>query len=83
MLQIHCSGTPFEIGFKHGKEAKEQVARSITFYAGLFKETAKLEWPKVQAIALEFEPVLRQKWPAYLEEMEGASIQHQHTKPPH
>ncbi|KAK3633661.1 hypothetical protein LTR56_015727 [Elasticomyces elasticus] len=43
----------------------------MTFYAGLFKDTAKMEWPKVQDLAMTFEPVMRRKWPAYLEEMNG------------
>jgi len=45
----------------------------MTFYAGLFKETAKMDWPKVQDLAMTFEPVMRRKWPAYLEEMNGVA----------
>ncbi|KAK5702159.1 hypothetical protein LTR17_022586 [Elasticomyces elasticus] len=30
-----------------------------------------MEWPKVQELAMTFEPVMRRKWPAYLEEMNG------------
>ncbi|GAB7355033.1 hypothetical protein MBLNU459_g5633t1 [Dothideomycetes sp. NU459] len=71
MLVISCCGTPYEIGYKHGHEAKTEVGRSIDFYAGLFKQTAKLDWPKVREIASEYEPALRKKWPAYLEEMRG------------
>lgn len=48
-----------------------QVARSMEFYAGLFQETAKMSWPKVQDLAMTFEPVMRRKWPAYLEEING------------
>jgi isopenicillin-N N-acyltransferase like protein len=51
----------------------------MSFYAGLFAKTAKLDWPKVQELALTFEPVMRRKWPAYLEEMsavaEGAGVE--------
>ena len=87
MLQITCSGTPYEvctspepsqhtltcsqIGLKHGQEAKVQVSRSMHFYAGLFQQSAQMEWPKVQELALSFEPVMRRKWPAYLEEING------------
>ncbi|KAK4549705.1 hypothetical protein LTR36_005006 [Oleoguttula mirabilis] len=73
MLQITCSGTPYEIGLKHGQEAKVQVSRSMKFYAGMFQETAKMSWPKVQDLAMTFEPVMRRKWPAYLEEMNGVA----------
>ncbi|KZV96625.1 AAT-domain-containing protein [Exidia glandulosa HHB12029] len=71
MLHVHCSGTPYEIGHTHGTAARAQVEGSIAFYADFFKETAKLDWPRVRATAVEFEPVIRHKWPAYLEEMRG------------
>ncbi|KAK7715954.1 hypothetical protein SLS57_006705 [Botryosphaeria dothidea] len=60
-----------QIGHTHGTKARSQIEGSIAFYAGLFKETAKLDWPRVRTTALEFEPVIRRKWPAYLEEMRG------------
>ncbi|KAK3076489.1 hypothetical protein LTS18_012871, partial [Coniosporium uncinatum] len=71
MLEIHCSGTPYEIGLKHGQEAKTPIFRCIEFYAQQFKTSAKLDWPQVQHTALEFEPVIKRKWPAYLEEIRG------------
>ncbi|GAB7361411.1 hypothetical protein MBLNU230_g1467t1 [Neophaeotheca triangularis] len=73
MLQIHCSGTPYEIGHTHGTEARAEISRCITFYASLFQEAAKYEWSKVQQTALEFEPIVRDKWPQYLEEMQGVA----------
>ncbi|KAI7562004.1 hypothetical protein KC343_g8394, partial [Hortaea werneckii] len=59
------------IGHKHGREAKHQVAGTIAFYAHMFQETSHMSWAKVQELALSFEPVLRRKWPAYLEEISG------------
>lgn len=65
--------TNYQIGFKHGREARAQVSRCIAFYASLFRETAKLDWDGVRRIAKdEYEPVLQKKWPAYLEEMRGS-----------
>ncbi|KAK5116714.1 hypothetical protein LTR62_007388 [Meristemomyces frigidus] len=79
ILQITCHGTPHEIGLKHGTEAKVQIARCIDFYAELFKQNAKMQWPSVRDLAMEFEPIMRKKWPAYLEEMggiaEGAQVE--------
>lgn len=63
----------FKIGFKHGKEAKLFVSRSIKFYTNLFLESTKLTWPEVQKLALGFQPNIQQKWPQYLEEMQGLS----------
>ncbi|SMQ55588.1 unnamed protein product [Zymoseptoria tritici ST99CH_3D7] len=71
MLRIECSGTPYEIGLQHGQEARVQISRSIMFYADLFLKEAKLDWYQVQSLAMKFEPVIREKWPAYMEEMRG------------
>ncbi|OJD30067.1 isopenicillin n acyltransferase [Diplodia corticola] len=60
-----------QIGRTHGSLARSQVEGSIAFYAMLFKETAKLDWPQVRSTALEFEAMVLRKWPAYLEEMRG------------
>jgi len=37
----------------------------------MFIGTAKMSWDKVHELAMEFEPVMRRKWPDYLEEMSG------------
>ncbi|KAL1302617.1 hypothetical protein AAFC00_002989 [Neodothiora populina] len=72
MLQIQCSGTPFEIGHHHGSAAKELIERCIAFYTTLFQDSAKLTWSQVRDVATrEFEPRIRTNWPAYYEEMRG------------
>ncbi|KXT16654.1 hypothetical protein AC579_8017 [Pseudocercospora musae] len=71
MLHIHCKGTPHEIGLSHGHVAREAISRSITFYTWMFSTTAKLSWPEVRSLASDFEPIIRKKWPEYLEEMSG------------
>ncbi|WPH03726.1 Hypothetical protein R9X50_00660900 [Acrodontium crateriforme] len=71
MLKVTASGTPHQIGFKHGSEARIQVSRSIKFYADLFLKTANLQWTQVQELASKFEPIMSKKWPAYLDEMAG------------
>lgn len=42
----------------------------------MFQRTAQMGWPQVRELASEFEPVLREKWPAYLEEIEGTTTIH-------
>jgi isopenicillin-N N-acyltransferase-like protein len=37
----------------------------------MFKATANLSWEGVQALAMQFEPVIRTKWPEYLAEIRG------------
>ncbi|KAF2093449.1 isopenicillin-N N-acyltransferase [Rhizodiscina lignyota] len=73
MLEIHCSGTPYEIGLQHGRAAAPQISGTINFYAGLFRDNAKLDWPAVTKTAMDFEPVIKKKWPAYWEEMQGVA----------
>jgi len=33
-----------------------------------------MNWSKVRELAMEFEPVIRRKWPSYLEEIKGNPI---------
>lgn len=71
MLEIHCSGTPYEIGVTHGKAAKSKVHGSISAYNTYFAWTAGLDWSRAEVIALQFEPSISSKWPSYLEEIRG------------
>ncbi|CAK7204006.1 hypothetical protein SEUCBS139899_006757 [Sporothrix eucalyptigena] len=71
VLRIHCSGTPYQIGHDHGRQAKAQIKGCIEFYAGLFLKTAAMPWADVQKTALEFVPTIQAKWPSLLDEMQG------------
>jgi len=71
MLEIHCSGTPYEIGLIHGTVAKSKIHGSLSCYSALFVETAGLDWSRAKATALQFGPSISSKWPSYLEEMRG------------
>jgi isopenicillin-N N-acyltransferase-like protein len=51
--------------------AKLQVARSIAFYTHLFQQKSGKSWPEVRQTASIFAFTIEQKWPAYLEEMQG------------
>ncbi|KAK7536577.1 isopenicillin-N N-acyltransferase [Phyllosticta citricarpa] len=71
MLRINCEGTPYEIGYTHGSKAAGLVRGSLSFYASMFQETAKLSWPQVRETALEFLPYIEQNCPDFVEEMRG------------
>ncbi|GKT65305.1 hypothetical protein ColTof4_09357 [Colletotrichum tofieldiae] len=71
MLEIHCSGTPYEIGLKHGREARNRVRGSIAFYSGLFKTTCALDWPSVCEEASKYVVTLEKLCPRYFEEIRG------------
>jgi len=71
MLRIKCSGTPYEIGFTHGRTASTQIDRTISFYTSRFATTASLPWSRVLEIASSFSAPIATKWPTYHEEMRG------------
>ncbi|KAF3051106.1 hypothetical protein E8E11_004820 [Didymella keratinophila] len=71
MLFVECKGTPYEIGFQHGRAAQSQIERCIAFYAKLFLKNCKIEWPQVLQHASKFEQQAKSKWPAYHEEIQG------------
>ncbi|KAG8169299.1 hypothetical protein KVR01_000044 [Diaporthe batatas] len=71
MLQLHCSGTPREMGHTHGHNAKLQVHGSINFYRNLFQQKCALDWPAVTREAEKYVPQLEATCPRYLDEMRG------------
>src|SRR3954467_3911462 len=60
-----------QIGHQHGTAATLHISRSITFYASLFLDNCKQTWPQVLSHAALLEQTIRQKWPAYHDEMRG------------
>jgi len=71
-----------QLGYQHGKSAKEAVSRSIDFYAKLFHTTSKRDWPQVLETAAEFEPHVKQKWPNFHAEIQGKIHIQPHNAPP-
>ncbi|KAG2420372.1 hypothetical protein HFD88_005173 [Aspergillus terreus] len=71
LKHIMCRGTPYEIGYLHGTNARDEIARAVEFYAKLFMKHSKLSWPEVQALASDFDSVIQSKWPRYYQELKG------------
>ncbi|RVX75171.1 hypothetical protein B0A52_00523 [Exophiala mesophila] len=71
MLDISCSGTPYEIGLKHGSEAKSQVHGSLKFYESIFQTMSTMEWPEVRRQSEAFAPYIAINYPRYEQEMQG------------
>jgi hypothetical protein len=65
-----------QIGYTHGKEAKAEIDRGISFYADLFMKTSKQTWPQVQDTALKFDTLIRERWPRYYKELRGKRMSH-------
>jgi isopenicillin-N N-acyltransferase-like protein len=71
MLHIYCSGSPFEIGRQHGSTAKEQITRSLAFYADYFLSKSGMDWSSAVAVARGFQPCLDKHCSHLVEEMRG------------
>ncbi|KAI9830719.1 MAG: hypothetical protein M1819_005383 [Sarea resinae] len=73
MLEIFCTGNPREVGRQHGRFAREQIRKSLAFYAGYFERKSKMDWPAAVKSAELFLPILEADWPDLVEEMKGVA----------
>ncbi|OAA49689.1 Peptidase C45, acyl-coenzyme A:6-aminopenicillanic acid acyl-transferase [Cordyceps fumosorosea ARSEF 2679] len=71
MLEITCSGTPYEIGFHHGSKARTLVHGSVEYYAQYFQKNSKMSWEAAEDAANGFYPFLEHHVPHLVEEMRG------------
>ncbi|KAI1359690.1 peptidase C45 acyl-coenzyme A:6-aminopenicillanic acid acyl-transferase-like protein [Xylaria arbuscula] len=71
ILEIRCTGTPYEIGVTHGTSAKDRIAGSIAFYTRLFETSCSLTWSQVLQEAGKYLEPLESLAPRYLEEIRG------------
>lgn len=72
-LKITASGSPFDIGEKHGRTAKEKIAVSIETYKNMFKEYNNLDWEIALEKAKQFIPVIEKFDRDLLEEIRGVA----------
>lgn len=68
---LKLSGSSYEIGIKHGKEAREKVHNSLQTYEKMFKEYTATSWDKACKKALLHVKAIEEYNSSYLEEMEG------------
>ncbi len=77
MLQKHlfptviASGTPYEIGYIHGSQAKEQVKISVETYKAMFWDYSGISWESACKYSKTFIPVINEYDPDYMEEIRG------------
>ncbi|KAJ5219525.1 Peptidase C45 acyl-coenzyme A:6-aminopenicillanic acid acyl-transferase [Penicillium chermesinum] len=74
MIEISCSGSPYEIGFQHGSQAKALVHGSILFYREYFQRNSNMDWETAEEHAIKYQPFLEKHVPHLVEEMKGISI---------
>lgn len=69
---VHCSGSPYDIGFTHGSAASTEVHNNVATYTYFFGETAKITWAEARERAVtHFLPSVERQWPEIVEEMRG------------
>jgi isopenicillin-N N-acyltransferase-like protein len=68
LIDIH--GSPRERGRQYGGHARERIARSIDFYAGLFAYCG-MDWREVQSRATRYRQPIADASPALLDEIIG------------
>ncbi len=67
------AGTPYEIGYQHGKLFKEKVADTIACYREMFMDYSNLEWERAKELSKGFTEIIRDYNPDYLEEIKGVA----------
>lgn len=70
---ITASGTPYEIGFSHGKNAKKQVEISIETYKAMFWDYSGISWEKAKDYASTFIPIIESYDKDLMEEIKGVA----------
>ena len=69
--EITLSGSPYEIGYKHGKELKPQVWVSLETYKDRYLRQRQLSWEDAKRLSLRFLPAFEGENERFIEEMHG------------
>ncbi|KZT72349.1 putative acyl-CoA:6-aminopenicillanic-acid-acyltransferase [Daedalea quercina L-15889] len=70
-LVVDLSGSPYEIGLKHGRILASQILSQLSIYRDIFADTCKYDWPQVLDIAEQFRMTIGRLAPDLLEEIRG------------
>ncbi|KAF5350934.1 hypothetical protein D9758_010478 [Tetrapyrgos nigripes] len=77
-LTVELSGSPREIGLKHGRRLAAQIRAQIKVYDAMFRSTSKLDWSAVREIAKEYAATIESLTPEIHTEIhaiaEGAGL---------
>ena len=68
---LKLAGSPYEIGFQHGQQAKTYINSNIRAYSTWFQQTAGLSWTEAKQRATTFVPTLQRLYPEILDEIQG------------
>src|SRR5699024_111932 len=71
MKTLGLSGSPYDIGFTHGEQAKKEVDFSLDSYEKLFFDGANISWNQARELAKQHLPAIEKVNVNLAEEMEG------------
>ena len=71
MKRLTLKGSPREVGAQYGTAARDEIMFSIESYKDIFQQTAGTTWEQSCQTALRWLPVLREKCPEIVHEMEA------------
>jgi isopenicillin-N N-acyltransferase-like protein len=71
MKRLTLRGSPREVGAQYGAAARDEIMFSIQSYKDIFQQTAGTTWEQSCETALRWLPVLREKCPEIVDEMEA------------
>lgn len=71
MQLTELSGSRFEIGQQHARLHRQAIIASIDVYDRLFRDMAGLRWHEARRDAERFLPMIEQRFPEIIEEMDG------------
>ena len=70
---IVASGSPYEIGYEHGCQGKEEVLCSIETYKSMFKTYANLDWEEAKFRSRNYVEPINKYDPDLMEEIRGVA----------
>ncbi|KAL5355068.1 hypothetical protein BJX96DRAFT_181102 [Aspergillus floccosus] len=71
MLQVTCEGTPYEIGYHHGRLAKALVEKNLEFSMTFIRGSNKRAPSAIDTVVHQLQQSIQSQWPRYYEEMQG------------
>lgn len=69
--EIVLTGTPYEMGYRHGSLCKAEVLNSLESYEKRFLRSRRYSWGQAKAIAQKFRPLLTGEYGRFAEEIQG------------
>lgn len=68
---VEAKGSPYEIGFAHGEQAKEKIKLNIKEYNDMFQLWSGLDWEQAKVRSERYRKHIEMEEPDLLEEMQG------------